>query len=74
MIGTALGFYEGRPAAGETGDRQDVGPRTYCLSRLISIGDLCSRHIPCIVVQGRYDVVCPVRGSLVRRIISCNGD
>ena len=23
-----------------------------------------SRHIPCIVVQGRYDVVCPV-GSLL---------
>ncbi len=20
-----------------------------------------SRHIPCIVVQGRYDIVCPVR-------------
>jgi hypothetical protein len=25
--------------------------------------DILSRHIPCTVIQGRYDVVCPV-GSL----------
>ena len=24
-------------------------------SRLVS----CSRHIPCVIVQGRYDVICP---------------
>ena len=25
------------------------------LPRLVS----CSRHIPCVIVQGRYDVICP---------------
>lgn len=24
----------------------------------------CSRHLPCVVVQGRYDVVCPVSPAL----------
>ena len=25
------------------------------------IVDITSRHIPCIVIQGRYDLICPVR-------------
>ena len=28
---------------------------------LLSLSHVFSRHIPAIVVQGRYDVVCPVR-------------
>ena len=46
-------------------DRSSRSKRsTKCeLSLSFSTPDLiksCSRHIPCVVVQGRYDVVCPV--------------
>ena len=33
-------------------------------SYLNKFRDVLSRHIPTVVVQGRYDVVCPVRPSL----------
>ena len=62
LTGSCAGLHEGRPTAREAGNRQDVGPllssppvygATFspCLSR--------SRHIPCVIVQGRYDVICP---------------
>jgi hypothetical protein len=53
-----LGFHAPRSTTGKTVHRQDVRGLFIQLIRLLTIE--CSRHIPCIVVQGRYDVVCPV--------------
>ena len=59
----------GRPASREAGDRQDVStavdaPEEHDLTAWHS------RHIPCVVVQGRYDVVCPVRSPSVCLFVS----
>lgn len=57
-----IGLVQGWTAVGEAGDRQDVRlPRCFCDNHANSD---CSRHIPTVVVQGRYDVVCPVRLSV----------
>lgn len=48
-------------------DKMQVGPSA---SRSLLLIYVCSRQIPTIVVQGRYDVICPVCFVLLRHTCS----
>ena len=61
-----LGVHEGRSTPRETRDRQDVHCNFFLLHALFPNAFLVlSRHIPTIVVQGRYDVIAPVRTDII---------
>jgi hypothetical protein len=60
MPNSSEGIYEGWSTPREAIDRQDVR-RAH--EYVTGPNHVDSRHIPCVIVQGRYDVVCPVCAS-----------
>ena len=61
---TCLGIHAWRSTARESIDRQNVSTqldRSASWNKFQALICVSSRHIPTCIVQGRYDVVCPVR-------------
>ena len=72
------GLYERWPTFGSSGNRQDVrlffNNIRVIYNIFIYLNIYFRRHIPTIVVQGRYDVVCPVRVQKNKSLCSCMKD